>query len=111
MNSTSISTSNFRVQSVIALALTASTLSNTGADYFSSLTIPHYPMQVFQATASAVETTLAHTSTNIGDLSVYNSDFEQYKLIQSIGESLINRSKDLDPKIAKIIDDNFWDLI
>ena len=36
---------------------------------------------------------------------------EEKEILQNFAKNIINNSKDLDPKISKIITDNFWDLV
>src|SRR5690606_6724969 len=110
MNTESASTTNFQVPTVIALALTATTLSNLESKRMPSLVIPHYSMQT-QVNIAGENLSMSLTSTNIGESFLQTVDLENYKLLKSFGECLVSRSKEIDPQIAEIIDDNFWDLI
>lgn len=106
MNSVNTSTSNFRMQTVIALALTAATTTGFNAE---NIALPYYVVpDVSQFDMKSSTTTVS----NIGNYNQYKiSDVEQYELVRTLGEHLVRRSQDIDSQIAKIVDDNFWDLI
>lgn len=39
------------------------------------------------------------------------SDKEKFELLKRLVDSIVADSKDLDPKISKIVDSDFWDLV
>jgi len=111
MNRTSISTNSFSIPAVIAAALTASTISNVeNINSPIPLTFPYYLAQSSAIDPTVGELPVITTSTNQSDLNIA-SDKDQYETLVSFGETMVSRSKDVEPEIAKIIDDNFWDLI
>lgn len=45
------------------------------------------------------------------DIAFGTNNSQEDNILSEFEEYLIKHSKDLDPEIAKIINDNFWDLI
>ena len=39
------------------------------------------------------------------------SDKEKFELLKRLIDSIFVESKDLNPKISKVVDDDFWDLV
>jgi len=109
MNRQNISTNNFSIPAVLAVALTASTSPVSNLHSASSPIIPPYYLS--NTNYISEEKFLNTTTTNILDVNQVSADEDHYNLLINFGESIISRSIDLDPNISKIIDDNFWDLI
>lgn len=109
MNQTNISSSNSRIPTFIAMALTASTISSPSAIH--DVNVPH-PYYIVDAQNNIAKISNYHTVSNIQITNRnQDNDLENFRLIKDLGERLVNRSKDIDSQIAKIVDDNFWDLI
>lgn len=107
MNETNTS-SNFRLPAFIAMALTASTVGNSNV-YDTKVPHPYYSAII---QSNVLKTNRNHTVSNVdASNGIHSIDVENYKLVRDLGERLVSRSKDIDSQIAKIVDDNFWDLI
>lgn len=111
MNTTSLSTSNFGLQAFIAMALTASSLSTQEYDYTNSVTLPHYPAEGILNSSMIGGAISTDTTTTRTKSDANTSESNQYQLVKDLGNRLLSKSKDIEPEIAKIVNDNFWDLI
>jgi|SRR5690606_17782663 len=112
MNNVQISTSNFKIPSVIALALTASSLTSvTGTDE-NYLLLPNFTYSYLSSNSSLIGNydyqSTSVTKTNYSSVDI---DLERYEALMSLGGGLLAKSKELEEDIAKIVEDNFWDLI